>query len=58
MSCRLCHHFVASENAHQRAFLEGWGYCNAAPDLMGRAQFFPGTRECWLQPPRYQERGA
>ena len=58
MTCRDCHHFLPSEKANQRAFLEGFGYCNAAPTIELRARFFRADNDCWLTPPRFQERRA
>lgn len=56
MPCRDCYSFVPSEKANQRAVLEGFGYCNAAPSPELRARFFRDHLACWLTPPRYQER--
>jgi len=56
MTCRTCQHFVSSERANQRAELEGFGYCNAAPSALLRARFFRDHLDCWLSPARYQER--
>ncbi len=53
MPCRDCLHFLPSEKANQRAFLEGFGYCNAAPDLLLRARFFRDDAACWLPEPRF-----
>jgi len=56
MPCRDCLHFLTSEKANQRAVLDGWGYCNAAPTVIERARFFREERDCWLVPNHYKER--
>jgi len=57
MTCRACQHFLSSERAKQRAVLDGYGYCNAAPTVELRARFFRDTTSpCWLDVDRYQER--
>ena len=53
MTCQICTHFESSEKAAQRAVLEGFGYCKAAPTLELRARFFRADSECWLVPMRF-----
>ena len=56
MPCRDCVSFLPSEKAGQRAVLEGFGYCNAAPTIELRARFFRDYLDCWLDENRYKER--
>jgi hypothetical protein len=56
MTCRTCLHFLTSERAAQRAVLDGYGYCKAAPTIELRARFFRDDRDCWLADPRYEAR--
>lgn len=56
MPCRDCFHFLSSAQAAQRAVLDGYGYCQAAPSVELRARFFPDSGNCWLATNRYQER--
>jgi hypothetical protein len=39
-----------------RGGLAGYGYCNAATDIIDRARFFSEESDCWLVPIHYQER--
>jgi|APTNR8051073442_1049403.scaffolds.fasta_scaffold02659_13 hypothetical protein len=55
MPCRDCLHFLPSEKANQRAFLEGYGYCKAGETPLLRARFFADSRDCWLDPQRYHQ---
>lgn len=55
MPCRDCISFLPSEKASQRAFLEGFGYCNAAPTVELRARFFRDHSACWLPESRYRK---
>ena len=58
MTCRSCLYFLPSEKANApRPGLLGWGYCSAAPDAVLRARFFHDSQaDCWVKPPRYQEK--
>lgn len=56
MPCRDCQYFLPSEKANQRAFLEGFGYCNAADSALLRARFFRDDTACWLPEPKFKER--
>ncbi len=52
--CRDCHHYLPSANANQRAWLDGYGYCKAAPSVEQRARFFNDAGACWLVPVRFE----
>lgn len=55
MTCATCIHFETSAKANQRAVLEGFGYCKAAPSPETRARFFRGdTADCWLTASAYR----
>ena len=55
MPCKNCVHFLTSAQAAQRAVLDGYGYCKAAPTPELRARFFSDGGNCWLEHNRYQE---
>ena len=52
--CGDCRHYLPSEQAVQRAWLAGYGYCKAAPDIDKRARFFATTKLCWLTPAKFE----
>ena len=55
-TCGDCRHYLPSEQAGQRAWIAGYGYCKAAPTVEARAQFFTGGKSCWLTPAHFEVR--
>jgi hypothetical protein len=56
MICRDFQHFLPSADAGQRAVLDGFGYCKAAPEIYLLARFFRADRSCWLFPVRFAKK--
>ena len=54
MTCETCVHYLPSQEAGQRAWLEGYGYCKAGTTREERCSFFAASSACWLTPPRYK----
>lgn len=56
MICLNCTHYLPSKDAGQRAWMEGYGYCNAGRNRTERSMFFNAGGRCWLRPVRFNKR--
>ena len=56
MICLNCTHYLPSKDAGQRAWMEGYGYCNAGRNRTERSMFFNAGGRCWLRPVRFSKR--